>query len=61
MSCFSFFAGYMTKEEADRRITAENVGTFLIRFSSSEADKGSFALCLKTEDGAEHQLLEVIN
>ena len=61
MSCFSFFAGYMTKEEADRVITAEEVGTFLIRFSSSEADKGSFTLCLKTDNGAEHILLEVIN
>ena len=62
MSCFSFFAGYMTKDEADRVITAaEKVGTFLIRFSSSEADKGSFAVCLKTDTGAEHKLLEVIN
>ena len=61
MSCFSFFAGYMTKEEADRKIAAERVGTFLIRFSSSEADKGSFILCLKTDNEAEHILLEVIN
>ena len=55
----SFFAGYMTKDEADKVIgDQEQVGSFLIRFSSSFASNGSFAVCLKTENGPEHHLLE---
>jgi hypothetical protein len=58
---FSFFAGYMTKEEADRLIgNEEKVGTHLIRFSSTYAQDGSFVVCLKTNSGAEHVLLKVI-
>ncbi len=58
---FSFFAGYITKDEADQVIgNAEKVGTFLIRFSSTFAHTGSFVVCLKTETGPEHILLQVI-
>ena len=50
----------MTKEEADQIIgNAEQVGTFLIRFSSTFAQNGSFVVCLKTDTGPEHVLLEV--
>ena len=50
----------MTKEEADELIVGtDKVGTFLIRFSSTYADSGSFVVCLKTDSGSEHVLLEV--
>ncbi|XP_028402862.1 uncharacterized protein LOC114525659 [Dendronephthya gigantea] len=55
----SFFAGYMTKEDADQLIgNAEKVGTYLIRFSSTYADTGSFVVCLKSDTGPEHVLLQ---
>ncbi|CAB3981132.1 Hypothetical predicted protein [Paramuricea clavata] len=55
----SFFAGYMTKDEADRLIgNEEKVGTFLIRFSLTYAQSGCFIVCLKTNTGVEHVLLE---
>ena len=51
----------MTKDDADQVIgNAEKVGTFLIRFSSTYANTGSFVVCLKTDTGPEHVLLEVI-
>jgi hypothetical protein len=51
----------MTTDEADRLIgNEEKVGTFLIRFSSTYAQSGSFVVCLKTNTGAEHVLLVVI-
>ena len=50
----------MTKEEADKVVgNEEKVGSFLIRFSSTYASNGSFVVCLKTENGSEHVLLEV--
>lgn len=54
----SFFAGYMTKDEADRAVTAQEKGTFLIRFSATYANEGSFIVVLKTDSGAEHHKIE---
>lgn len=49
----------MSKDEADKRITASEVGTFLIRFSASHAHKGAFIVVLKTPNGAEHHQVKV--
>ncbi|XP_046859201.1 uncharacterized protein LOC124452658 isoform X2 [Xenia sp. Carnegie-2017] len=51
----SFFAGYMTEDKADEIINKQTeVGTFLIRFSSTNARTGSFVVCLKTKCNTEH-------
>ena len=56
----SFFAGYMTKDEADNALKNGENGTFLIRFSSTNAVKGSFVVVLKTPYGTEYHEIKVI-
>ncbi|XP_046859205.1 uncharacterized protein LOC124452660 isoform X2 [Xenia sp. Carnegie-2017] len=57
----SFFAGYMSKDKADEIINKQTeVGTFLIRFSSTNAKTGSFVVCLKTDGNTEHIELQDI-
>ena len=45
----SWFAGRMDQDEAERQLENEEVGTFLIRFSTSHAENGWFVLAIKTD------------
>ena len=51
IACFySWFAGRMDQDEAERQLENEKPGTFLIRFSTSHAENGWFVLAIKTEN-----------
>ncbi|XP_061427441.1 uncharacterized protein LOC133354545 [Lethenteron reissneri] len=47
----SWFAGHMTQTEAWTLLKGAVPGTFLIRFSESQAENGSFALSIATASG----------
>jgi len=49
--------GFMSKQQADRRLGASAVGTFLLRASESAA--GSFCVSWKAPEGVRHALLDV--
>lgn len=47
--CSSWFAGIMDQGKAQEVLQDKHPGTFLVRFSSSQAEKGWFALAITTE------------
>ena len=58
-SFFSWFAGIMDQDDAARVLEYQQTGSFLIRFSTSFAKEGWFALAVKTEEaGVMHVQIE---
>lgn len=50
----SWFAGDMSRQEAENRLSPEPRGTYLIRMSQNNADRGDFALSVKQNDVLYH-------
>ena len=51
----------MSKDDSDKAVMAGEIGTFLIRFSTTYAQQGQFVVVLKTTNGPEHHVIEVIH
>lgn len=50
----SWFAGDMSREEAENRLSPEQEGTYLVRMSQNNADHGDFALSVKQNEVVYH-------
>eukprot|EP00794_Sanderia_malayensis_P017533 gene17533-19283_t len=51
----SWLAGHMSSEDAEDRLLLQPNGTFLVRFSISNADKGWYVLAIKTKSHGVHE------
>ncbi|CAM9950186.1 unnamed protein product [Lampetra fluviatilis] len=47
----SWFAGHMSSAAAEEKLRGQPSGTYLVRFSESERETGSFALSINVADG----------
>jgi len=56
----SWFAGYLNKEETEKRLTPASPGTFIVRFSGSRVDQGWFVIAVKTREEVVQIEIEVL-